>query len=135
MDGGGAAHDRGAGRPGIDAARPRPPPDTGEAVGLPPARLTVTFGLGPGVFEKDGDDRFGLASRAPAACAPLGPLPGDQLDPARSGGDMCVQACADDPQVAFHAVRNLPRIGRGARRDALDRSWASAATRRRRATR
>jgi deferrochelatase/peroxidase EfeB len=24
-----------------------------------------------------------------------------------------VQACADDPQVAFHAIRNLARIGRG----------------------
>jgi deferrochelatase/peroxidase EfeB len=24
-----------------------------------------------------------------------------------------VQACADDPQVAFHAVRNLVRISRG----------------------
>jgi deferrochelatase/peroxidase EfeB len=24
-----------------------------------------------------------------------------------------VQACADDPQVAFHAVRNLARLGRG----------------------
>ena len=38
---------------------------------------------------------------------------GDQLDPERSGGDLCVQACADDPQVAFHAVRNLARLGRG----------------------
>jgi deferrochelatase/peroxidase EfeB len=41
-------------------------------------------------------------------------LPGDQLDPARCDGDLCVQACADDPQVALHAVRNLLRIGRGA---------------------
>ena len=24
-----------------------------------------------------------------------------------------MQACSDDPQVAFHAVRNLARIGRG----------------------
>ncbi|CAA9438656.1 MAG: Ferrous iron transport peroxidase EfeB, partial [uncultured Rubrobacteraceae bacterium] len=31
----------------------------------------------------------------------------------RSDGDLCVQACADDPQVAFHAVRNLVRISRG----------------------
>src|SRR5262249_32882998 len=35
------------------------------------------------------------------------------LDPARSGGDLCVQACSDDPQVAFHAIRNLARLGRG----------------------
>ena len=37
----------------------------------------------------------------------------DALIPERSGGDICVQACADDPQVVFHAVRNLARIGRG----------------------
>ncbi|NLA35485.1 MAG: Dyp-type peroxidase, partial [Actinobacteria bacterium] len=33
--------------------------------------------------------------------------------PAISDGDLCVQACADDPQVAFHAIRNLARIGFG----------------------
>jgi deferrochelatase/peroxidase EfeB len=86
-----------------------PPDDTGEALGLHAARLTVTFGLGPSLF----DHRFGLAARRPAALRPLPPLPGDELDPARSGGDLCVQACADDPQVAFHAIRNLARVGRG----------------------
>jgi deferrochelatase/peroxidase EfeB len=90
-----------------------PPPDTGEADDLPPARLSVTFGLGPDLFERDGHDRFGLASRKPAKLAPLPALAGDELDHSRSGGDLCVQACADDPQVAFHAVRNLARIGRG----------------------
>ncbi|WP_278259156.1 Dyp-type peroxidase [Nocardioides convexus] len=35
------------------------------------------------------------------------------LDPARSDGDICIQACADDPQVAVHAIRNLVRIGFG----------------------
>ena len=40
-------------------------------------------------------------------------FPGDNLDPARSDGDLCIQACADDPQVAVHAVRNLARIGFG----------------------
>jgi deferrochelatase/peroxidase EfeB len=87
-----------------------PPADTGEALGLTPARLTVTFGLGPSLF----DDRFGLAASRPAPLRDLPPLPGDELDPGRSGGDLCAQACADDPQVAFHAVRNLARIGRGA---------------------
>jgi deferrochelatase/peroxidase EfeB len=86
-----------------------PPLDTGEAEGLPPARLTVTFGFGQRLF----DERFGLAAVRPAALHELEPLPGDELDPARSGGDLCVQACADDPQVVFHAVRNLARIGRG----------------------
>jgi deferrochelatase/peroxidase EfeB len=91
-----------------------PPDDTGETVGLRPASLTVTFGLGPGVFEREGRDRFGLRPRKPRALRQIPPLPGDSLDPAISGGDLCVQACSDDPQVAFHAVRNLARLGRGA---------------------
>ena len=33
--------------------------------------------------------------------------------PARTGGDLSVQACADDPQVAFHAVRQLARLAYG----------------------
>jgi deferrochelatase/peroxidase EfeB len=93
-----------------DAEQLAPPADTGEALGLTPARLTVTFGLGPSLF----DDRLGLAASRPAALRDLPALPGDELDPGRSRGDLCVQACADDPQVAFHAVRNLARIGRGA---------------------
>jgi deferrochelatase/peroxidase EfeB len=91
-----------------------PADDTGETVGLQPASLTITFGLGPGVFEVDGKDRLGLRSRKPDALAPIPELPGDVLEPGLSGGDLCVQACSDDPQVAFHAVRDLARIGRGA---------------------
>ncbi|HEY7267770.1 MAG TPA: iron uptake transporter deferrochelatase/peroxidase subunit [Solirubrobacterales bacterium] len=91
-----------------------PPDDTGETVGLRSASLTVTFGLGPDVFERDGRDRFGLRSRRPHALRQIEPLPADVLDPELSGGDLCVQACSDDPQVAFHAVRNLARLGRGA---------------------
>jgi deferrochelatase/peroxidase EfeB len=103
---------RPAGPPGGDPEAA--PKDTGEALGLPAASLTITFGLGQSVFVHDGHDRFGLASRRPRALSPLGPLPGDRIDPARSHGDLCVQACADDPQVAFHAVRNLARLARGA---------------------
>jgi deferrochelatase/peroxidase EfeB len=87
-----------------------PPGDTGETVGLLPSRLTVTFGFGPSLFDKPG---LGLRGRRPAALQPLPPLPADELNPAESGGDICVQACSDDPQVAFHAIRNLARIGRG----------------------
>jgi deferrochelatase/peroxidase EfeB len=86
-----------------------PPDDTGEAADLPPSRLTVTFGFGPSLF----DDRFGLSANRPAALQELPGLPGDELDPERCGGDLAVQACADDPQVAFHAVRNLARLARG----------------------
>ncbi|MFN8024464.1 MAG: iron uptake transporter deferrochelatase/peroxidase subunit [Acidimicrobiales bacterium] len=91
-----------------------PPEDTGEAYGLRPARLTITVGFGPTLFETaDGVDRFGLADRRPAALRTLPHFAGDQLDPLRSGGDVCVQACADDPQVAVHAVRNLARLAFG----------------------
>jgi deferrochelatase/peroxidase EfeB len=91
-----------------------PPRDTGEALGLAAARLTLTIGFGAGMFiDPAGTDRFGLANRRPAALAELPHFPGDALDPARSGGDLCVQACADDPQVTAHAVRNLARLARG----------------------
>ncbi|MFJ7774526.1 iron uptake transporter deferrochelatase/peroxidase subunit [Streptomyces yangpuensis] len=87
-----------------------PPTDTGEALGLKASRLTLTVGFGPGLFAKD---RFGLEGRRPEALVDLELFPGDNLDPARSGGDLCVQACADDPQVAVHAIRQLARIGFG----------------------
>ena len=91
-----------------------PPDDTGEAIGLPASGLTITFGFGPSLFRTaDGRDRFGLAGRQPDALRPLPHFPGDMLRPERSDGDLCVQACADDPQVAVHAVRNLARIGMG----------------------
>ena len=87
-----------------------PPVDSGEIAGLPPARLTLTFGFGPGLFSRDGHDRYGLASRRPEAFADLPRFVGDQLVAQRTGGDLCIQACADEPQVAFHAVRQLTRI-------------------------
>src|SRR5207302_4220086 len=83
---------------------------SGEALGLGPGRLTVTFGVGPPLFTKDG---LGLASSRPPALVDLPAFRRDELDPARSGGDLCIQACADDRQVAFHAVRELVRLGYG----------------------
>ena len=85
------------------------PQDTGEAFDLPPSGLTVTIGFGPSLF----DGRFGLSDRRPEAFADLPAFMGDDLDPARCGGDIAIQACAHDPQVAVHAVRNLVRIGFG----------------------
>jgi deferrochelatase/peroxidase EfeB len=84
--------------------------DTGEALGLPPARLTLTFGFGAGLFGKDGKDRYGLAARRPAALVDLPKFVGDQLVDGHTGGDLSVQACADDPQIAFHAIRQLARL-------------------------
>lgn len=94
------------GRNDVEAA---PPDDTGEALDLAPARLTMTFGFGPTMF----DDRFGLSGKRPAALIDLPAFDHDNIDPAISGGDIGVQVCADDPTVAFHALRNLTRIGKG----------------------
>jgi deferrochelatase/peroxidase EfeB len=90
------------------------PDDTGEAMDLETANLSITIGFGPRLFrDRNGRDRFGLARHQPDALRPLPRFPLDQLTPGASGGDLCVQACADDPQIAVHAVRNLTRIGFG----------------------
>ena len=89
-------------------------PDGGSALGLAPSRLTLTFGFGPGLFANKGADRYGLASARPAALVDLPKFNGDQLEAQFTGGDLSVQACADDPQVAFHAVRELARLSYGA---------------------
>ncbi|WP_394685094.1 iron uptake transporter deferrochelatase/peroxidase subunit [uncultured Microbacterium sp.] len=86
-----------------------PPDDTGEALGLPASNLTITFGFGPSLF----DQRFGLEGQRPDGLERLPAFLGDDLDPLRSDGDLCIQACADDPQVAVHAIRNLSRIAFG----------------------
>lgn len=91
-----------------------PPMDPGEAMGLGPARLTITIGFGPSLFGSRGDERFGVADRKPALLQELPPFQGDSLEPGRSGGDLCIQACSDDPQVAFHAVHIFERIASGA---------------------
>ncbi|WP_433789219.1 iron uptake transporter deferrochelatase/peroxidase subunit [Actinoplanes sp. CA-252034] len=92
-----------------------PPDDTGEAIGLPPSGLTITVGFGPTLFrDASGKDRFGLAAHLPPALEPLPKFTGDTIDDAISGGDIAIQACANDPQVAVHAIRNLARIGMGA---------------------
>jgi deferrochelatase/peroxidase EfeB len=97
-----------------------PPDDTGEAADLPPADLTLTFGFGRSLFVgtpapdgTPGVDRFGLAHRPPGALVELPHFSKDALDPGRSDGDLVVQACADDPQVAVHAIRNLSRAAFG----------------------
>jgi deferrochelatase/peroxidase EfeB len=102
-----------AGEPYLSASKPEPgqaPVETGEAIGLGPSRLTLTFGFGPSLFSSG---HLGLAARRPLELAPLPSFQGDSLEAARSEGDLCVQACADDPQVAFHAIHVLSRIANG----------------------
>jgi len=83
--------------------------DTGEATGLGPARLTVTFGFGASLF----DDQCAPVSARPAGLVDLPEFPGDQLEDAWNGGDLLVQVCADDPTVVSHALRQLRRTGQG----------------------
>ncbi len=75
--------------------------------------MTITFGFGPA---SNGCDRFGLAARRRAALVDLPRFNGDQLVPEKTGGDLMIQACANDAQVAFHAhaVRQLARMGTAA---------------------
>ncbi|HWK21776.1 MAG TPA: iron uptake transporter deferrochelatase/peroxidase subunit [Ureibacillus sp.] len=87
-----------------------PTVDTGESMNLDASNLTLTFGVGPSLFDKAS---FGLTSKKPSELKDLPHFPKDQLDAALCGGDICIQACADDPQVAFHAVRNLIRAASG----------------------
>ncbi|MGH6876061.1 MAG: iron uptake transporter deferrochelatase/peroxidase subunit [Rhizomicrobium sp.] len=92
---------------------PDAPADGTDALGLGPSRLTLTFGFGAGLFAQDGKDRYGLAAARPDALIDMPRFPGDQLIEARTGGDLSVQACADDPQVAFHAIRHLAQLASG----------------------
>ena len=92
-----------------------PPKDTGEAWGYKPNGLTITFGVGKGLFvDAEGNDRFGLAAKMPAILKEGMPsFSGDQLHAAQSDGDLLVQACSNDAQVCVHAIRNLTRIAFG----------------------
>jgi len=68
-----------------------------------PARLSVTVGFGPAVFDRDG-----LAARRPPSVAALPAFGGpDRLQDRWSGGDVLLHVAADDPATVSHAVRML----------------------------
>ncbi len=91
-----------------------PPADSGEATDHGVNGLTITFGFGRSLFEDaNGKDRFGIRDQMPEDFKPMPKLVNDFLDPEISDGDICIQACANDPQVAVHAIRNLTRIAFG----------------------
>ena len=84
------------------------PVDTGESTDMGPHGLTLTLGFGPSLF----DGRFGLEQFKPLDFADLPAMAGESLNPSFTGGDLCIQACSNDPQVAYHAARNLARMAR-----------------------
>ncbi len=90
-----------------------PPGDTGEAQDLGPHGLTLTVGFGPSLFAGEKGRRLAIAHRRPEALRRLPLFAFDLLEEAISDGDLCVQACAEDPQVAVHAIRNLSRLAFG----------------------
>ncbi|MGW2614271.1 Dyp-type peroxidase [Streptomyces sp. NPDC001500] len=71
--------------------------------GSPEDRLTATVGVGPRL-----PARLGVTS--PAALRELPAFPGDRLDPARCGGDVLVQLCADDSDTAEETAESLTRL-------------------------
>ncbi|WP_306839234.1 Dyp-type peroxidase [Catenuloplanes nepalensis] len=91
-----------------DAARltrgEAPLADTEAELAVVPARLTVTFGFGPGLY---------AAARLPSPVAPLPAFPQiDRLEDRWNGGDLLIQICADDPITVTHAQRMLIKDSR-----------------------
>jgi dye decolorizing peroxidase len=86
------------------AGEPAGQDDTGIARDAGPSSLTVTFGFGHSFF-----GRTGLEKQRPVALDPLPDFSSDQLDKARSNGDLWVQIGADDALVAFHALRAIQK--------------------------
>ncbi|MCO5968381.1 Dyp-type peroxidase [Actinoallomurus soli] len=92
----------------LTAGRPAPGDDA-MATGYGPASLTVTVGFGASLLRH-------LGAPVPAALAPLPSFPRDEIDQARSGGDLGVLFTADDAIVVAHALRTFTRLARGAAR-------------------
>ena len=77
--------------------------DTAPQLAVTPARVTVTVGYGPALF-----DKTGLAQQKPPGFADLPAFPGiDALENAYSGGDLLLQVCSDDPVTTSHTLRML----------------------------
>ncbi|MEU1404205.1 iron uptake transporter deferrochelatase/peroxidase subunit [Streptomyces sp. NPDC005728] len=86
------------------AGEAAPHDDTDVARDAGPSTLTITFGFGHSFF-----GRTGLEKQRPGVLDPLPDFSSDQLDKARSDGDLWVQIGADDALVAFHALRAIQK--------------------------
>ncbi|CAL9553277.1 putative deferrochelatase_peroxidase EfeN [Nocardiopsis dassonvillei] len=75
--------------------------DTEPELAAVPARLTVTFGFGPGLVERVDP------GAVPDWLRPLPEFDHDDLDPRWGQADLLVQVCADDPVTVAHTVRML----------------------------
>ncbi|GAA3667653.1 Dyp-type peroxidase [Microbacterium marinilacus] len=80
--------------------------DSEPELAVSPARLTVTFGFGPGLVDR-------ARRTAPAWLKPLPAFGIDRLRPEFSGGDLLLQIAADDPLTVAHAARMMLKDARG----------------------
>jgi deferrochelatase/peroxidase EfeB len=69
----------------------------------------VTVAFGASLF----DQRYGLGPRRPRHLTAMTAFPGDNLDPARTGGDVLLQIAAGHRDTVDHAVRELVKPVRG----------------------
>ena len=79
--------------------------DSEPELAIAPARLTVTFGFGPGLVARAG-------GTAPGWLAPLPVFSIDQLEDAWSGGDLLIEIASDDPVTVAHTARMLLKDAR-----------------------
>ncbi|WP_433876870.1 Dyp-type peroxidase [Sinomonas atrocyanea] len=79
--------------------------DTEPELAVVPARLTVTFGVGPRFVQRAG-------GQTPEWLRPLPAFGIDRLRPEFSGGDLLLQIAADDPVTVAHASRMLLKDAR-----------------------
>ncbi|KZE42947.1 Dyp-type peroxidase [Microbacterium sp. T32] len=79
--------------------------DTEPELAVSPARLTVTFGFGPGFVARAG-------AAAPDWLRPLPAFTIDRLRPEYGDGDLLLQIAADDPVTVAHATRMLLKDAR-----------------------
>jgi dye decolorizing peroxidase len=77
--------------------------DTDATLAVLPARLTVTFGFGPGLYR---------AAGLKPPIADLSAFRIDRLERRWSGGDLLLQICADDPLTVAHTQRMLIKDAR-----------------------
>ena len=97
------------------------PDDTGEATGLLAGRPHDHGRPRPERVRRSRRERpHGPRRGCPPPLVEMPSFRGDVLDPFQSDGDLSVQCCSDDPQVAFHAFHNLARIATARRDGAVD---------------
>ncbi len=83
-----------------------PPPDSGILGPIDsPDSLTVTIAVGGSLF----DGRYSLARMRPRQLTAMPVFANDELDPARTGGDVLVQISAGQRDTVVHAFRELMR--------------------------